>query len=691
MTLPSYDTTALYGEGESRILPQETWDEAFTAVCPGSGTIGIGVVNYLINFEGVEVLKRKMMRDVTIYGIDQIYRALVCEGDHLIQGRIEKPGPKATPADRKLFKLSEEALAFTKGWADRLEYSLKSLCYDFLEAKSYGHKLAEAEIGDFTLDHKAFKGSTLLAPVDIAPKPRTVYRFKVTKANKVLGVVAGGDKDALVPVDNLLIHTVGGMDRDPRGDGVLPSLWGSYQSRLRAKLNQGKASDQTGGGFVVVEEDHPPQGDGSVPYVNSVDVPDGYESDGVTPKTKQVSRQRIAAAAVSQSSTGKTAAMLPGQHVKVVQADGAEIFNQIIDGDNRDIAMAYLGNAQMVFEAKRDSQAAGGKAENVGETMRDAARGHLSATMESAFAKFLRLNFGEKYRGVTPRYDIVTEEGTDILAVSNFLSANFDKLTNDQKNWLASKIGMPAFPEEAEGPDEELQAIDTEEQAKAEEETAQFAATFSAKDRATFKSQTEIANEAAQKRVQAAVRSAHRQFRSLVDSLDKGTRNGKPFDAATFADRFAYTLQVAHERAANVGFKHGGGSELSAEAEEFVATVVANEGSFAQELADALTSGDKSLSQARLAAKRYAAKVGGTANEGFRLASVGGGFTLDWDTNGGVEFHCAECPEYEALSPWQPEELFAVPRGGSTPCRMACQCRLTRSDGKVGFSPVSFD
>jgi hypothetical protein len=161
-------------------------------------------------------------------------------------------------------------------------------------------------------------------------------------------------------------------------------------------------------------------------------------------------------------------------------------------------------------------------------------------------------------------------------------------------------------------------------------------------------------------------------------------------DEATFAKRFAYVLNVGHDRALSLGWSHGLGAErLSQEAETYLAETITQEANFARELAQELASGEKSAAQGNLAAKRYAQRMGGTANEAFRLAGIGGGYTIKWIL-GGAEQHCPECPEYAAMD-WTPEDLFTVPRGGQTTCRLNCLCHLERSDGRVGFTPVSFE
>jgi hypothetical protein len=483
MPLPSYDTGALLltEQDGTRVLGPDNWDDAVALYCEDDVKRAGSLVGYLVNFSGIEYLKRRMLRDVTLYSVDRLYRALISEGTVAVLPRIKKPGDDATPADRRLFKLSEEAFAFTKAWTDRLPITLKTILYHGTEAKFFGHKLLESEAGPLEVDAKPFKGGSYVAPIDYAPIPRTVYRFKVDRKNNVLGVVPEGAKgdENLVPATNLLVFTIDGRDNDPRGGGVSEAVWKTIRRNEKNFGNQDKASDQTGGGFVVVEEDYPREGENALQYDQNVDT-GRKDADG---KAITISRQRITAQAMATAKTGTSVGLLPGQRVKIVQANGADIFDAAIDRGERDIAKAYLGSAQMVNEAKRDSQSASEKAQNVGETVRDHDRGVYFGAIEREFLKWLRINFGNKYDAVVPICDIVTEESSDYAAtLTAMCNPGFAALPTEIKNHAADRAGMPAVFEDADqvlptdGQDPEQ--IDAEDQAKSKEEVAAFVATF---------------------------------------------------------------------------------------------------------------------------------------------------------------------------------------------------------------------
>lgn len=687
MRLPSYDTYGLVNidEAGNRVLPVDSWDDALRLVCGNACKEESG---YLFNPEGAHWIRKQMLRDVTVWSVDMVYRALIGEGEHQIVGRVEEPGPDSTTADRQRYKRSEEAVAFTKAWAERLDYPLKSIIEDCTEAKFHGHKLCEAEVGELTVQGRAFKGRTFIAPTDYSPKPQTVYRFKVTSSNKVVGVLPRNAQDdqALVPIANLLVVSMASENRDPRGTGTAEAIYETVQRRRRSFRNQDKSSDQTGGGFPVVEEEYPPVDTNGNVQLYDQQIPTGKNKEDGTPET--ISRQSLTSRVMATAATGKAVSLLPGQTARLLQGDGAAIYNDILDRSDRDVAKAYLGNAQIVNEAKRDSQAASGKAENVGETIRDHDRGIICLAIEAEFKKWLRVNFGGKYDDVVPRYDIVTEEGSDLAVIlSAMVNPGFAALPVEIKNELAARGGFKqVFTEEDEI--DEAAEIDSADQAATEEEVTQFIASFSDDDRTTFASRIQITNGAAQRRLSGGrgiVKSANRQFRSLVKRLADGK-----ITSDEFASRFAYTISVGHERALNLGWQHGlGANAVSSAAEEYLNDVVLRESDFAKELANDLASGEKSFAQANLAAQRYAQRMGGTANEAFRLASIGQEVTFAWEL-GGAEEHCADCPALAALSPYTPETLFQVPRDFQTPCRGNCVCRLVRSDGREGFGRVTF-
>jgi hypothetical protein len=472
--LPSSDAWASpYDEQTgTRTLPM-AWDDALAA----EAVKGAWIV------ESQEILMRRMMREECLFSTDRIYRALMVEGEHSVSLRFPDPGDNANPKDADRFARSQEALAFVQGFVDRLPYPLRSVCYDLLEADSYGNKLCEVELGDYELDDTAFVGTTWVAPVDVSPKPRTVYSYVVDASNRVVGVKPIASDALTIPASNLLWLTVGGMDRDPRGGGILPSLYRTWARKIRAEENQDKSADQTGGGFLQALQDYPPA---DIPYTSTIELPNpnyvpavgnptipnpAYTSDNGQPLTIanpayvppvgspkiDKSKERVVGEQVRKIKSGATAVMPPGTKLDPVQADGAAIFDAMLDRFDRAIVRAYLGAARSLLEAENGSKADSDTAADVGLTMRDACRGRLSGAIEAMFARVLALNFGDRYADVVPRYQITTAEGTDLLAVSTFFQFNFGSLTLDQKNWLMDKIGGPHFSEDDQAKAEAVQ------------------------------------------------------------------------------------------------------------------------------------------------------------------------------------------------------------------------------------------
>lgn len=443
MSLPSQDYwgVGLFQIGEGGIV--RTWDDA---LCGAAGLHGGRVL-------GQEYLMRRMMRLEPVASVDRIYRNVVTEGTLSVTAAVAEPlpgadGGKAPLADRQRHKRAEEALAFTLAWIKRCPFSLKSLCHDLLEADAFGHKLAEIDWQPILVDEPAFRGETWIAPADVAPKPRTVYTYKVDANNLVLGVYPGGNvNDAdLIPAQNVVVHTVGGSDRSPYGGGILPTLWKVVEGYERDERNEGKASDQTGGGFVLSEHEYKPDGT----WDPAIEVPSGKQDAQGNDILKRVSKMRVTAAEVAKASTGRAASTPPGVKTKVVQASGAEIFGKFLDRRDRAIARAWFGSARMLTEAQNGSKADTGEAADVGETARDASRGRLKETIEAQlFRRALRLNFGNKYDDVVPVFAILTEEGDEFAAITNtMVQPGFAALPTNIKTFIGKKAGFPDFPEQ---------------------------------------------------------------------------------------------------------------------------------------------------------------------------------------------------------------------------------------------------
>lgn len=83
----------------------------------------------------------------------------------------------------------------------------------------------------------------------------------------------------------------------------------------------------------------------------------------------------------------------------------------------------------------------------------------------------------------------------------------------------------------------------------------------------------------------------------------------------------------------------------------------------------------------------YLGKMRGTANQAF-IAETPADSLVHWRL-GGSEDHCAHCPEYAALSPFEKSELPTWPGDNDTPCRFNCLCYI-EIDDITGFAPVRF-
>lgn len=81
----------------------------------------------------------------------------------------------------------------------------------------------------------------------------------------------------------------------------------------------------------------------------------------------------------------------------------------------------------------------------------------------------------------------------------------------------------------------------------------------------------------------------------------------------------------------------------------------------------------------------YLGRMRGTANMSFLRYS--GRQDFYWRL-GAPEEHCAECPEYAAMSPMPADEWPTAPGENDTPCLFNCGCFFEREDGVTGFSAI---
>jgi hypothetical protein len=411
------------------------WDDAMVQFSQGS------VDRYI---DGAEYVMRRMMRDPIIFATDRVFRALVCEGEHLIVGAVE-----ASARDAERYARAERARAFTQAWVDKLERPLAAVAWHLCEAFAFGNKLCEIE--------PTLRDGQLV-PRDVSPKPRTAYRYVVDASNRVLGARPWGDPEgAMVPPANLLFLSVGGMDFDPNGGPALAAQYDSWYRKGNFLRDEVRASAQGGGASLAVSQDWPPAG---VPFSPTVPVRKG---DGTV---EEVPTGVLAAREAAKIRTGSVAVMPPGYKAGFLTS-GQDNFGAKIDRCDREIVTAFVGAARMTMEARNGSRADSDTAEGVAQSLRDWARGLLAASIERVFALYIALNLGEAYLDVVPKYDIVTEEPGDLAMVGNFLTGLWDELTLTQKNWLIAKVGGPLFPD-----------ADPEEEAREREEAAEFAARF---------------------------------------------------------------------------------------------------------------------------------------------------------------------------------------------------------------------
>lgn len=603
---------------------------------------------------------RDMLREVGCAAPYGIIKTLVTEGEHRLVPRFADPGTEGKRSDKTKFNKAKRLLDFHEAWTAALPIGrkLRNLTEQAMECVAFGHKLAEVEWSD-----------TTLLPVDIAPKPRLNYSFDLDRSNRVKGVKAG---ESTLPPANFLLWTFGGADYNPRGEGCTVAAYPAYYDKGLTRIRQQKSVDQAGGGFLVLEEQYPPQG---VPLTETVKVRDS--SGTLTEALKST----VAVQQAKKVRSNDVAKLPAGVTAKFLSVDSHGLFDAVFDRDDREMTLAFLKVLRATMEARFGSKADSQTGEGLLDSVRDGLRALICDPINGLIDLVTVLHFGPEWLEFAPRYEIVTEEPQDTVEIGKFLQGDLSNFTLTQLNFFCDRAGIPIF-EEHPGENVEEESVQPVPAQELDEEG----------NPVQFKSSIASVNASAQRALESAVKKHDRRLRELVSQLAAGE-----IDRDAFVADFGDVLFKGHDQAFRLGWRHGGGGRAIDEAaENYIAETVSVQGNYASGLADDILAGDASESAGLARADQYARRMRGSANRAFIKASDPE-TAFNW-TLGGNENHCSTCPEYASMNPWFKDTAFASPGEDvdasgtkATECGSACLCKWVRDDGREGFGPVSFD
>lgn len=611
---------------------------------------------------GGESLMRRMMRDPWLGFADQLLRALILEGEHRIVPAIGEIAEDADPATRRDKRLADEIAEFHRRWIGRLRRPLRRTLWHSMEALAYGHKLAEIEwaVVETGVDAGA------LTPVDVAPKPRGAYTMVLDRANRIVAVRPEGARVAsadVVPPTSLFVFSLGGRDDDPHGTPALERAYEAWYRKGCAKPTETKALAAFAGGLSWVE------------------------SDAGTPGTMEVYRDgksstehasTVVAREGAKIKTGTIGAFPPGWRFKqFAPATSFAAFDSVYGRADKEMVTAFLVAARSLMEAEFGSRADSQTAEGLNESIRDWIRGELCAAVRQQLLEPATIaNFGDDSARLCPGYAIVTEERGDLGAVTNAVQAiaGAGVLTGELVDHLLSLVGVPEAVR---------RSVSSALGASGAPDSTEFAG-----------EPEEETEDAAPEPKPAKLRAADRATGKIVARYDRSLRglagrwlDGRLTDSA-FVDAFSSSLADGHGEAAQLGARLAGlaGERPPAAVREYVAATLSGEGDYLAELVEDVAAGRRSPAQARLAARRYAQRMGATVSAAFHEASPEGS-RFWWRL--GSERPCADCPRLARMSPYEKDELITRPREGETECQGGCQCRIVREDGACGPGPVA--
>ncbi|MGV3619112.1 MAG: phage portal protein family protein [Fimbriimonas sp.] len=617
---------------------------------------GLAVTAY-----GSEPLMRRMMRDGWLYFAFAMVCALVVEGEHRVVSAIGDLPQDADLIQRREKRIADEIADYHRRWIADLRRPLRRTLWYAMEALPYGHKLAEIEWS--LAENREDAGR--LVPVDVAPKPRTGYELIVDNSNRLtsvrpLGAKSDGSGD--VPPTSVFVFSLAGRDDHPAGTPALERVYEPWWSKNCAKPNERKGIAAFGGGVAWAEADK--------------DVPGTIEV--IDPTTKETS-VRFAATVVAEEASkikvGQFGAMLPGWRLKQMPpATSFGAFDSTYNRANQEMLAAFFVAARSLMEAQFGSRADSETAEGMLSSIRDWLRGELCEAVRSQLLMVGTIaNFGKEAKRFCPDYAIVTEERSELGAVTTALQtfSTAGVLTPELADHLLAQVGVPESVRRSV-----MAAISAGVQTSAPD--TEFAA----------------ATKPEGKKVEKAAAKADRDTGKLVSRYDRQLRkttarwlDGK-LDSDAFLQRFTEQLTTGHEEAATLGARLAGfeGERLPVAVREYVAATLGTEGEFLQDLVDQVADETRTPAQARLAARRYAQRMGGTVSAAFHEASPRDS-QFFWEL--GEAEHCRDCPRLQDMSPWLKDELITRPREGETECQGGCKCRLVRADGACGPGPVT--
>lgn len=640
--------------------------------------------------QGQEVY-RQMDTEPAIDSADFIMRALALECGTDLGAALDEPQDKTSkkPADvkaRRDYKQADDCRQFIARAIEKLTTPLASVIWDSCSAWGNGHKLFE-QVRELQTDED---GETTLFTVAIKPKPRSHYRFAVTRFMDVVGVVpmpgldllvadqmTGKEQGVLVSPDDLFVFSLRGENGDPRGKAAKRAAYDAWYRKKLAKPESVQHVALFGSGRISIEGPAPSR--------------DVTPAKSVTVGGVEVSMTDYIAGQAMFIRNGSYIVLPDGwtQKDHMPGTGGSDAFEKLFDRCDREMTMAMLTVTRATQEAKHGSKADSETAEGLLSKLINWLRQSIcEAVREQIFKPLVRFKFGsaiaEKF---TPKLLMESADDEDIpaLLTAIALAVQAGAIAPEQLPFWDRMLGQPERDPEATLKPEQTPAADpAKTQNPAKFKTAEADVE---EDDPEVKKKRRIYLLAIWSNL---LKSSSAHVSSLADGLASGA-----LTSTEWANEFEAALTDAHSTASSIGQRLAGQTATATEAAALEAWT--EQDSFFTSFLEDLNSGkygtpgatgDEALDVAAIQARSmmYAKRLKGTVNSSFKNA-VPADVNLGWKLGEGD--HCQDedgfefnCPDL-ADEPARPASEWPTSPGMcETPCLFNCTCGWESEDGQ---------
>lgn len=301
--------------------------------------------------------------------------------------------------------LAKEIADFCKRNVDRLEFPVKTLCYELLHAMVFGVKLAEKVYEPGAGDDA---GRLMLKTIRV--KRNASWNFVVAPTGDVVAIQAltfdAGLRD--LPPEKFLIVKWMPRDGDPRGRSVLRTAYNAWNLKINLFPRYFKYLDKF-----------------ASPTIVGVAAPDARDEpeldDNGRPTGRDLTPTEAMAQMLSRLEGGSYAALPPGSTLHTLRPAGnGAAFLQAFDFFKTEIVESILFNARQIMQAKHSSKADVSTGQDtVGQILLYGRETLEDAFHTQLFRQLVALNWGEAIADLyTPHVSLGSVEHQDVSKVA---------------------------------------------------------------------------------------------------------------------------------------------------------------------------------------------------------------------------------------------------------------------------------